>query len=652
MTVRVGILTLIISISICLAGYSQVVVEKSTEKVIISGVQYYIHQVKKGETAYSISKAYGITVEELIRENPQAVYGVKDGQSLSIPVKTEPVKQEPTSLTNKQKDESRFVYHQLKSGETIYSLSKSYGVSENDIIQANTGIDINKLSIGTEIAIPKKDFINNRQKFEDGSKNYVFHKVVKGETMTSIAKQYGMTLRELRKENKETKFPQVGDYIRIPSSGAAESEKIVEVKPDSSIVKQENPVSETLKPVGYTPVNNLKGSIDVAVLLPFYLKENSERVDIDSSKSLKGKRIYSVDERPEEWIYPMGYDFIEMYNGILLAADTLRSLGLNINISSFDIKSDTIGITKLITSGKLENMDLIIGPVYSHNLIKIANYAKKHGIPVVSPVPLLNNSSLKNNPTLFLANSSLEVAQEAIAKKMREYSDNNIVFIHNDTTGTDEDVQRFKKLILNELSQRVPYDEIRFKEMMFYGRSMFDNDSINRLSHSLSENKGNVVIIASEEPPVISETIQNLHALSKKFDIKILGYPELRDIDNLDPKYLFDMNILVYSPYWIDYSQKDVKIFNSHYRQKFLTEPSGLSYAWQGYDIMYYFISGLAKFGKEFVSNPSIHFPDLLQTEFDFVRNKAGDGFENQKLFPVRYTKDYDVILDTKDEDQ
>ena len=68
--------------------YSQVFVERSKDKVIISGIPYYIHLVKKGETAYSISKAYGISVEELTKENPPAVYGVNEGQALRIPIKT------------------------------------------------------------------------------------------------------------------------------------------------------------------------------------------------------------------------------------------------------------------------------------------------------------------------------------------------------------------------------------------------------------------------------------------------------------------------------------------------------------------------------------------------------------------------------------
>jgi hypothetical protein len=172
---------------------------------------------------------------------------------------------------------------------------------------------------------------------------------------------------------------------------------------------------------------------------------------------------------------------------------------------------------------------------------------------------------------------------------------------------------------------------------------MFNNDSINRLSHALSGHSKNIVIIASEENPVISETIQDIHGLSKKIDIKVFGYTTMRDIDNLDPKFLYDLGIMFYSPYWIDYTKRDVKQFNSDFRQKFLTEPVEKSYAWQGYDIAYYFLSGMAMHGKDFIAHPEIHYPDLLQTEYDFIRKEAGDGFENQKLFLIRYTKDYEV---------
>ena len=626
---------------------AQVFVERSKDKVIISGTAYFIHQIKKGETSYSIAKAYGITVEQLTRENPPAVYGIKDGQTLRIPVSLVTESKPTESKTvNRERDESKFIYHKLKPGETVYSLSKSYGVSEDEIVQSNPGMDITKLSVGADIAVPKREFMSTQQKFDDQESKYLYHKVLMGETLSSIARQYGLSVHQLRKENRDLRFPQVGDFVRIPGVKKPEFQEIEPVKPDTfPAIVEEVPV-KIERAGSYTPVKDLRGSVDVAVLLPFYLSENSRRVDIDSSKSVKGRKTYAVNKVSDDWIYPYSFDFLEMYEGILIACDTLRSLGLNINMHTYDIQEDTIEITRLIKSGKLKDMDLIIGPVYSHNLSIVSDYAKNLGIPVVSPVPLKNNSALVKNPTLFMASSSLEIAQKALSKKISEYYNNNFVFIHADSLGTDEDVKRFKKLIFTELSYKLPYEDIKFKEFLVDSKSMFNNDSINRLSLALSEQSKNIVIIACEEPSVISEVIDVVSGLSRRFNVQLFAYPIIRDLDRLDQKELFDMDIMVYSPYWIDYSKKNVRQFNLSFMQKFHTQPLEKSYAWQGYDITFYFLSGLAMHGKSFIMHPENHYPELLQSDYNFNQKAAGDGFENQKLFMIRYTKDYQVLLE------
>lgn len=640
------LLTVIILVILNCTVHSQVVVERSKDKVIISGVPYYIHTVRKGETSYSISRAYGITVDELTKENPPALYGVNEGQALRIPVRPEsaPVASVPQQ-GRLNRDESKFIYHNLTPGETVYSLSKSFGVSENEIISSNPGIDINKMSVGAEIAIPRRDFMNDKQKFNVQNSKFIYHKVTVGESLASIAQKYGLTLRELRRENRDLRFPQVGDYVRVPNLKIAENQVIEPLIADTVPSVITEPVVVLPRPAGYSPVKNLNGSLNVALLLPFYLQENSRRTYIDSSSLVKGKKNYRVISRPGDWIFDWSRDFTELYEGVLLAADTLRSLGLNINLNVFDIKSDTIELTRLIKQGKLDQMDLIIGPVWSRNLSIVAAYAGPRGIPVVSPVPLFNNQVLINNPDLFLANSSLEVAQKTISKKVSEYYDHNFVFIHADSSGTDQGVEKFKDMILSDLSNKMPYEEIKFREFHFYSRSAFGNDSINRLGHALTDKSKNLIIVASEYAPVIGETIMSVHAFLKKFDIKVFGYPTMRDMRNLDPKYYFDLGVMLYSPYWIDYTKKDVKQFNSDFRKKFLTEPNELSYAWQGYDIAYYFLSGLAIHGKDFISHPEIHNPDLLQNQFDFRRVQQTDGFENQKLYLIKYTNNNIIEL-------
>ncbi len=630
---------------------AQVAVVKSKDKVIISGVPYYIHLVKKGETAYSISKAYHVTLDELNRENPTAAFGLKEGQSLRIPVRDVPAeppqKSKPVPI---QKDETRYSYHRLQAGQTIYSLSKLYEVPESDILAANPDIDISKLSINTEIAIPRRAFIEENEKPEVQDSKYILHKVEQGESFASIAGKYGLTIRELRRENRNMRFPQVGDFLKIPVSAISKSLTHVEepVVPDTVVVPPPDSVVIILpRPTEKTIVSKLKGTFNVAVLLPFYLAENAVRTEIDSSRYVKGKVVYRPVKHVEDWIYYRSVGFVEMYQGILLALDTLRSLGMNINLYTYDIKSDTVALTRLIYRGQLAGMDLIIGPVYSRNLAITTAYARKMNIPVVSPVRLINNSALENNPLLFMANASLEVAQNAIAKEVSDYYLDNFVFIHADSSGTDRDVSRFRKKILSELSGRIPATEIRFNELLFNSRSTFGDISNTRLARALSNKSENLIIIASEEDPVVSETLQEIHSLSKKFPVRIFGYPSLRGLENLDPKFIFELDIMVFSPYWINYEAEDVIQFAADFRQKFLTEPSEMSYAWIGYDITYYFLSGLAIHGRDFLSHPEIHNPDLLQTEFDFRRKSMNDGFENYKLYRVRFSKDYEIIQES-----
>jgi LysM repeat protein/ABC-type branched-subunit amino acid transport system substrate-binding protein len=624
----------------------QVVVEKSRDKVIISGKSYYIHTVKKGETAYSISKAYEITPQELTKENPAVADGLKVGQSLKIPVVDNVQKpKNQKQVTKLTRDETKFIYHKLSAGETVFALSKKFDVSEDEIVQSNPNIEINKMPVGFEIAIPRRQFMNNDQKLQAPEKNILEHKVVKGENLYSIAEKYGITVKELRRENKGLLFPKVDDFIRIPLVNVPVVVTPETRRADSVRIVKEDLVIQHDNTFGITPVNNLKGTFNVALLLPLYFQENSNRTEIDSSKIVKGKPVYKINKREEEWIFPGTLGFLELYEGVLIASDTLRSLGLNINLHIYDVESDTVGAIRLIESGALKDMDLIIGPVYSRNLSLVATYTKQFEIPVISPVQLENNAPLKNNPFLFKVNPSLEVAQDAISKRLINFWDDNFIFIHSDSTHINPDIDSFKNKIFRELTTKVPYEEIKFKEFIFYSRSNQDEDSINRLENALSDQVRNFVIIASEDPPMMSECIANLKTLSKKFDIRIMGYPAIRGLDNEDWKDYFDLGIELYTPFWIDYNMQDVKNFNASFRHKFLTEPNENSFAWEGYDLTYYFLSGLALYGKKFISNPDIHNPDLLQTSFRFKRKEEGNGFENQKLYLIKFTNDLETKL-------
>jgi LysM repeat protein len=63
------------------------------------------------------------------------------------------------------RDNTNFIYHKLAAGETLFALSKKYGVSEDEIIKCNPGREVNKQPLGTEIIIPKDNSIRLKQSY-------------------------------------------------------------------------------------------------------------------------------------------------------------------------------------------------------------------------------------------------------------------------------------------------------------------------------------------------------------------------------------------------------------------------------------------------------------------------------------------------------
>ena len=114
---------------------------------------YKKHKVEKGETVASIAKKYKITPYDIYRLNPDSKNGLKTDTVLLIPNTSKapqqaPVKEQPTKLAN--------TVHEVKAKETLFSLSKEYNVSVDDIKKANgTALD-NGLQIGQKIIIPAK----------------------------------------------------------------------------------------------------------------------------------------------------------------------------------------------------------------------------------------------------------------------------------------------------------------------------------------------------------------------------------------------------------------------------------------------------------------------------------------------------------------
>jgi len=97
------------------------------------------HRVKKGETLSKIAKSYGITVNELMKHNKLTSSKIKINQTLKIP-------------TSSGSTSSNVQYHEVRSGDSLWKISRMYGVSIEDL-QANNDVS-DVLHPGVKLVIP------------------------------------------------------------------------------------------------------------------------------------------------------------------------------------------------------------------------------------------------------------------------------------------------------------------------------------------------------------------------------------------------------------------------------------------------------------------------------------------------------------------
>jgi LysM repeat protein len=105
------------------------------------------HIVEKKETLYAISKKYNVSPEEIVKANPGIETGIKEGQSLKIPVTSSSTEVKEVPKSGK--------IHKVEPKETLFGISKKYNVSVDDIKKANPQL-IDGLKEGMEIVIPEK----------------------------------------------------------------------------------------------------------------------------------------------------------------------------------------------------------------------------------------------------------------------------------------------------------------------------------------------------------------------------------------------------------------------------------------------------------------------------------------------------------------
>ncbi|MDZ7716711.1 MAG: LysM peptidoglycan-binding domain-containing protein [Balneolaceae bacterium] len=152
--------------------------------------QQKTHQVQAGETLFSIAKEYNITVQDLRDWNNLEGNELRVGQSLIV--------------EGDQSTEDTTT-HVVEAQETLFSISKRYGVSIPELKSWNNLSD-NNLTIGQELIIYTNgdnggDNTNKSIVVKETAQRNTYYTVKSGDTLYEIARAHNMTVTELKALN-------------------------------------------------------------------------------------------------------------------------------------------------------------------------------------------------------------------------------------------------------------------------------------------------------------------------------------------------------------------------------------------------------------------------------------------------------------------
>ncbi len=606
---------------------TEISIQHSNEKVLINGKIYFIHIVKKGQTLYSIAKAYSVTVNDITSVNPNAVIEIVPGQVLRIPEASK-----KASTVDFEKSSSR-ITHIVSAGQTLYSIARIYGVSVDDIKKLNPEIKSDSLKVDQVIKIPSPALPEAKIKQDTLLSGFVIHIVREKETIYSLARQYGVTQdtllycnatvsKEGLKIGQELKIPVIRKQIAINRADTI-----------SKVISNNIPFNAS---INCDSIQNLhkEKNLTISLLLPFF----SSGTPVTDSETGDENRVEErAQPKQTDEISHVADNFIEFYQGVLLALENLKNTGLKINLHVFDTEKSTGRLDAILNNTGFKESDIIIGPVFPDQVKIVSDFAQKNKIFLISPFSS-NDEALKTNPFMFQVNPGKRYEMKTNAEILNPDTSKNIIIVYNSNDTKTQQGADFNAL-LNKKQTEV---KLRIKEVSIEG------NNFGILKDALDSLHENIVISTVTDEIFVSKMLGILESKLIENNISITGMREWDFYTGLDLNYFFDLQLSYLSPFYTDYECSDVKEFLSKYRLFYGAEPVktskfGFNYSMLGYDVTTFFANAYSKYGREFNQCLSCIKYKALVAPFEFIRPAPEGGYLNSHFLKVQYNKDYSV---------
>ncbi|WP_370398273.1 PBP1 and LysM peptidoglycan-binding domain-containing protein [Tenacibaculum dicentrarchi] len=589
--------------------------------------RYVSYKVQQGETIRQIAKRLDMKTRDLLRLNPhvdrrpsantviiipnieikkgtpssnstkEVVTSSTEPENSATSVKTD-TQNIPTTPSETVFKQTVYEYktHTVNAQETVYRITKKYGISKDDLIKWNPkhpGIEKNILSVGQVLkvkAIAKTIAIDK----ETVLKNFLTHTVKSKETVYSLTRFYNISKQNLVQLNPE--------YTEIANNELTVGQ-LLKIKPIEEINPNENYSF-------YKDNIEENTSINLTILLPFKAKEYTETTATD---------IFSKEKNSSAKLANMVTEF---YLGTEIAIDSIQKQGINVHVNIFDTGNRGKNITSILAKDKLKDTDVVIGPFYAD---KAETVASKINVPVMFP-------HFSKSQHKFSAKKLIKTAPDK-----NNYTDYLISYLKETYNGQQIFVVGDGKIASNSkinkiVAQLKSHDSIKNIHVLkpkkgYIKKTLFTS--------KMSAKKDNWVLITSDDNVAIADVLNSMIGIPDNVKVHVFAVEKHKSYNKIENNKLASVDFTYVSDAFTDEYSKDVITFNKKYYKKNNTIPS--DYAIKGFDITYDVLMRLAS-GKALTDTFKEGVSLRLENKFDY--QKSSEIMSNKGLFIVKYNKD------------
>lgn len=578
----------------------------------------------------------------------------------------------------------KYYVHTVKSGDTLYSMAKAYGVSEDAIKEVNP-MAADGLKLDQTIKIPVADnAVVDAKETKKRKKEFVEHKIRGGETLYSIARDYNISVNTIREDNPGLN-PQalsIGQSIWIRKSDmGSSSEKEAQAEMDAYadnlnkatddgfeyyVVKPGETVYSLVRRFEITEQefaanNDIAGGLKAGAVIRIPKKEANVN-QMEKNMEMPESELIAAQSSDENIIFralpsdqplnvalmlPFNVEskpnssYVEFYQGFLLGLEKIKKEGRGeTKLTVYNTEHNPVKVQNIVKSPAFEGTNLIIGPVYEDELSPVLQYARENSAPVVSP---LADIKTVKSPAIYQLSPDPAKKYDKIADLIDGGRDIYLVY-------ADSFDKEFEGEVLALLKDK-PYAAYTYS---FNQKSIFTPRNsaarqIEVMDDILKEEKPCLfVVLANKETDVdrILGTISSSKvAITEKSEKSapyiVLGTSRWGRFNNIDHTTYFNNNVVMISTYHAKRDSQIVREFDSRYIEAYNSLPS--LYAYRGYDAAIIFCTGMRS-DIDYNMLDKKYTP--LQTSYQFSHKGEGDKYINQEWMRVNYNSNYTITIE------